>query len=161
LSGKEMSFNNYVDADAAWALVSDFDDTACAIIKHTNPAGVGLGQTPAQAYIKALATDPVSAFGGIVAFNRSVDAEAAQEVVKIFTEVVIAPEYDAAAVEVLQSKKNLRVLRVKERRGGRKLEFRQISGGMLVQTADDHKLDPLELKVVTARQPTDEEVRAL
>src|SRR5262249_536489 len=107
------------------------------------------------------ATDPVSAFGGIVAFNRPIDAGAAQEVVKIFTEVVIAPEYDATALEVLQSKKNLRVIRVKERRGGRKLEFRQISGGMRVQTADDHKVDPLELKVVTARQPTDEEVRAL
>jgi len=161
LSGKEMSFNNYVDADAAWNLVSDFDDTACAIIKHTNPAGVGLGETPAEAYTKALATDPVSAFGGIVAFNRSVDAEAAQELVKIFTEVIIAPEYDAAALEILQTKKNLRVLRLKKRREGKKLEFRQISSGMLVQTADDHKLDPSKLKVVSARQPTDEELRAL
>jgi phosphoribosylaminoimidazolecarboxamide formyltransferase / IMP cyclohydrolase len=161
LSGKEMSFNNYVDADAAWNLVSDFDDTACAIIKHTNPAGVGLGQTPAEAYTKALATDPVSAFGGIVAFNQSVDAEAAQELVKIFTEVVIAPEYDAAAREVLQAKKNLRVLRVKVSRAGKKLEFRQISSGMLVQTADDHKLDPEALKVVTTRPPTEEELRAL
>ena len=161
LSGKEMSFNNYVDADAAWQLVSDFDDTACAIIKHTNPAGVGLGERPAEAYTKALATDPVSAFGGIVAFNRSVDVEAAQELVKIFIEVIIAPEYDADALKVLQTKKNLRVLRVKGERGGRKLEFRQISSGMLVQTADDHKLDPLELKVVTVRQPTDEELRAL
>jgi phosphoribosylaminoimidazolecarboxamide formyltransferase/IMP cyclohydrolase len=161
LSGKEMSFNNYVDADAAWNLVSDFDHTACAIIKHTNPAGVGLGDTPAAAYTKALATDPVSAFGGIVAFNRTVDAGAAQEVVKIFTEVVLAPEYDAAALEILQTKKNLRVLRLQKIGGGKKLEFRQISGGMLVQTADDHKLDPLELKIVTARHPTDEEVRAL
>ena len=161
LSGKEMSFNNYVDADAAWNLVSDFDDTACAIIKHTNPAGVGLGETPAEAYTKALATDPVSAFGGIVAFNRPVNADAAQAVVKIFTEVIIAPEYDAPALAILQTKKNLRVLRSKEQQGGRKLEFRQISGGMLVQTADDHKLDPLELKVVTARHPSDEELRAL
>jgi len=161
LSGKEMSFNNYVDADAAWNLVSDFDDTACAIIKHTNPAGVGLGETPAEAYKKALATDPVSAFGGIVAFNRKVDTEAAQELIKIFTEVIIAPEYDAAALEILQTKKNLRVLRLKKPRTGKKLEFRQISGGMLVQTADDHNLDPLELKVVSARQPTDEEIRAL
>jgi phosphoribosylaminoimidazolecarboxamide formyltransferase/IMP cyclohydrolase len=162
LSGKEMSFNNYVDADAAWHLVSDFDETACAIVKHTNPAGVGLGETVAQAYTKALATDPVSAFGGIVAFNRTVNAEAAQELVKIFTEVIIAPEYDAAALEILQTKKNLRVIRLKEQRSsGQKLEFRQISGGMLVQTADDHKLDPLELKVVSARQPTDEEIRAL
>ena len=161
LSGKEMSFNNYVDADAAWNLVSDFDETACAIIKHTNPAGVGLGETGAEAYTKALATDPVSAFGGIVAFNRRVDAAAAQEVIKIFTEVVIAQDYDAAALEILQTKKNLRVLRVKQRKAGKKLEFRQISSGMLVQTADDHKLDPKDLKVVTAREPTEEEIRAL
>jgi phosphoribosylaminoimidazolecarboxamide formyltransferase/IMP cyclohydrolase len=161
LSGKEMSFNNYVDADAAWNLVSDFDDTACAIIKHTNPAGVGLGQTAAEAYTKALATDPVSAFGGIVAFNQTVDSVAAQEVVKIFTEVVIAPEYDVPALEILKAKKNLRVLRLKKAKAGKKLEFRQVSGGMLVQTADDHKLDPRELKVVTARQPTGEEIRAL
>jgi phosphoribosylaminoimidazolecarboxamide formyltransferase/IMP cyclohydrolase len=161
LSGKEMSFNNYVDADAAWNLVSDFDEIACAIIKHTNPAGVGLGETPAEAYTKALATDPVSAFGGIVAFNRSVDAAAAQEVIKVFTEVVIAPDYDSAALEILQTRKNLRVLRVKERKAGKKLEFRQISSGMLVQTADDHKLDPQKLKVVTTRQPTDQEMRAL
>jgi phosphoribosylaminoimidazolecarboxamide formyltransferase/IMP cyclohydrolase len=161
LSGKEMSFNNYVDADAAWNLVSDFDDSACAIIKHTNPAGVGLGETAAEAYTKALATDPVSAFGGIVAFNRPVNAEAAQAVVQIFTEVIIAPEYDAAALPILQAKKNLRVLRLKEQQGGRKLEFRQISGGMLVQTADDHKLDPMAIKIVTARHPTDEELRAL
>ena len=161
LSGKEMSFNNYVDADAAWNLVSDFDETACAVIKHTNPAGVGLGEIPAEAYTKALATDPVSAFGGIVAFNRSVDAEAAHELVKIFTEVIIAPEYDPAALEILRSKKNLRVLRLKEQQGDPKLEFRQISGGMLVQTADDHKLNPLELKVVSTRQPNDEEIRAL
>ena len=161
LSGKEMSFNNYVDADAAWNLVSDFDETACAIIKHTNPAGVGLGETPAEAYTKALATDPVSAFGGIVAFNRSVDSNAAQEVIKIFTEVVIAPGYDGAALEILQTKKNLRVLRLKKGTGGKKLEFRQISGGMLIQSADDHKLVPQNLKVVTTRQPTDEELRAL
>ena len=95
-----MSFNNYVDAEAAWQLVCDFEQTACAIIKHTNPAGVGLGETPAEAYQKALATDPVSAFGGIVAFNRKVDAAAAQEVTKIFTEVVIAPDYDAEALEI-------------------------------------------------------------
>jgi len=161
LSGKEMSFNNYVDADAAWALVNDFEQTACAIIKHTNPAGVGLGQTPGEAYTKALATDPVSAFGGIVAFNQTVDDNAAQEVVKIFTEVVIAPDYSVPALEILKTKKNLRVLRVVQDKGKKKLEFRQISGGMLVQTADDHQLDPATLKVVTTRAPSDEEMRAL
>ncbi|HEX6717380.1 MAG TPA: bifunctional phosphoribosylaminoimidazolecarboxamide formyltransferase/IMP cyclohydrolase [Pyrinomonadaceae bacterium] len=161
LSGKEMSFNNYVDADAAWGLVNDFERTVCAIIKHTNPAGVALGETPAEAYKKALATDPVSAFGGIVAFNRVVDEAAAQEVIKIFTEVVIAPDYEAPALEILQTKKNLRVLRLLSVGADKWLEFRHIHGGMLVQTADDHKLDPQQLKVVTTRQPTDEEIRAL
>ncbi|HEY6661136.1 MAG TPA: bifunctional phosphoribosylaminoimidazolecarboxamide formyltransferase/IMP cyclohydrolase, partial [Pyrinomonadaceae bacterium] len=161
LSGKEMSFNNYVDADAAWALVCDFEQTACAIIKHTNPAGAGVGETTTEAYKKALATDPVSAFGGIVAFNQPVDTDAAQEVVKIFTEVVIAPDYDAAALEVLKARKNLRVLRLKKDGPSRRLEYRQIRGGMLVQTADDHKLDAQQLKVVTTRKPSDEEIRAL
>lgn len=161
LSGKEMSFNNYVDADAAWSLVNDFEQTACAIIKHTNPAGVGLGNTTAEAYTKALATDPVSAFGGIVAFNQTIDENAAQEVIKIFTEVVVAPDYAAPALEILKTKKNLRVLRVAPEIANKKLEFRQISGGMLVQTADDHRLDPGQLKVVTTRTPSDEEMRAL
>ena len=155
-----MSFNNYVDAEAAWQLVCDFEDTACAIIKHTNPAGVGLGNSPAEAYQKALATDPVSAFGGIVAFNCTVDAAAAQEATKIFTEVVIAPDYDPEALEVLRTKKNLRVIRMAMRRD-EGIEFKQIGGGMLVQTADDHKLDAEQLKVVTTRKPSDEEIRAL
>ena len=111
LGGKEMSFNNYVDADAAWQLVCDFDDKACAIIKHTNPAGAATGATAEEAYRRALACDPVSAFGGIVAFNRTVDVAAAQAVVEIFVEVIIAPDFDEAALEVLTAKKNLRVLR--------------------------------------------------
>jgi phosphoribosylaminoimidazolecarboxamide formyltransferase / IMP cyclohydrolase len=161
LSGKEMSFNNYVDAEAAWQLVCDFHDTACAIIKHTNPAGVGLGETPVEAYVKALATDPVSAFGGIVAFNRAVDSAAAEQVTKIFTEVVIAPDYEPAALELLQTKKNLRVVRMNGAGQTDELEFRQISGGVLVQTKDVHELRKEDLKVVTERQPTDEEIRAL
>jgi phosphoribosylaminoimidazolecarboxamide formyltransferase/IMP cyclohydrolase len=161
LSGKEMSFNNYVDAEAAWQLVCDFHDTACAIIKHTNPAGVGLGEPPVEAYVKALATDPVSAFGGIVAFNRAVDSAAAEQVTKIFTEVVIAPDYEPAALELLQTKKNLRVVRMNGAGQTDELEFRQISGGVLVQTKDVHELRTEDLKVVTERQPTDEEIRAL
>ena len=161
LSGKEMSFNNYVDAEAAWQLVCDFEQIACAIIKHTNPAGAALGDTPAEAYQKALATDPVSAFGGIVAFNRRVDAAAAQEVTKIFTEVVIAPDYDPEALELLRSKKNLRVIRMNSMEQSRKVEVKEIGGGMLVQTADDHKLSSDELKVVTERKPSEEEIRAL
>ncbi|HJS25160.1 MAG TPA: bifunctional phosphoribosylaminoimidazolecarboxamide formyltransferase/IMP cyclohydrolase [Pyrinomonadaceae bacterium] len=161
LSGKEMSFNNYVDADAAWLLVSDFDQTACAIIKHTNPSGVGLGETVVEAYQKALATDPISAFGGIVAFNRPVDLAAAQEVTKIFTEVIVAPNYDAAALELLRSKKNLRVIRVSSLERTEELEYKQISGGMLVQTKDVHKLGEKDLRAVTTKIPTTEEIRAL
>jgi phosphoribosylaminoimidazolecarboxamide formyltransferase/IMP cyclohydrolase len=161
LSGKEMSFNNYVDAEAAWQLVCDFDQTACAIIKHTNPAGVGLGNTPAEAYRKALATDPVSAFGGIVAFNCKVDAAAAEEATKIFTEVVIASDYDPQALEVLRAKKNLRVIRMNRREQSRKFEVKQIGGGMLVQTPDDHRLAAADLKIVTERKPTEDELRAL
>ena len=161
LSGKEMSFNNYVDADAAWQLVCDFEPTTCAIIKHTNPAGVGQGETVAVAYQKALATDPVSAFGGIVAVNRPIDAAAAQEITKIFTEVVIAPGYDAAAIEILQGKKNLRVLRMNSVEPIKGVEYKQISGGMLVQTRDTHQLRASDLKVVTTRQPSEEEIRAL
>ncbi|HEX8846002.1 MAG TPA: bifunctional phosphoribosylaminoimidazolecarboxamide formyltransferase/IMP cyclohydrolase [Pyrinomonadaceae bacterium] len=161
LSGKEMSFNNYMDADAAWQLVCDFDGTACAIIKHMNPAGAGTGASAEEAYRRALATDPVSAFGGIVAFNREVDERAARALTEIFTEVVIAPGYDEAALEVLRAKKNLRVLSAgePERVGG--LDYRTITGGMLVQTRDTHRLTPGDLKVVTKRPPTEEEVRAL
>lgn len=161
LSGKEMSFNNYVDADAAWQLVCDFEATSCAIIKHTNPAGVGQGETVAEAYQKALATDPDSAFGGIVALNRPVNAAAAREIAKIFTEVVIAPDYEPSALEILQAKKNLRVLRLSSTQAGKGLEYRQISGGMLVQTRDTHKLKREDLKIVSARQPTETEIRAL
>jgi phosphoribosylaminoimidazolecarboxamide formyltransferase/IMP cyclohydrolase len=161
LSGKEMSYNNFVDADAAWQLVCDFDDLACAIIKHTNPAGVALGTSPEEAYRRALATDPTSAFGGIVAFNREVDETAARAVVEIFTEVVIAPDFDAAALEVLRAKKNLRVLRAGEPRVAAGLEYKQITGGMLVQTRDTHRLTRDDLKLVSKRAPTDEETSAL
>ena len=161
LSGKEMSYNNYVDADAAWQLVCDFDETACAIIKHTNPAGVGLGPSVEEAYRRALSTDPVSAFGGIVAFNRPVDERAARAVIEIFTEVVIAPGYEDAAIEILRTKKNLRVLRVDAGARAAGLEYKQVTGGMLVQTRDTHRLNADDLKVVTERTPSDEEVRAL
>ena len=161
LSGKEMSFNNYVDADAAWQLVCDFDETACAIIKHTNPAGVGLGKTAEEAYRRALATDRVSAFGGIVAFNCPVDEAAAKAAIEIFTEVLIAPSYDDEALQVLSSKKNLRVLRALPLPRTESIEYRQISGGMLVQTRDTHRLSDADLKVVSKRAPTEDEIRAL
>ena len=158
LSGKEMSFNNYVDADAAWQLVSDFDELACAIIKHTNPAGVAVSNTAEQAYRRALACDPVSAFGGIVAFNTAVDEAAARAVVEIFTEVIIAPEYRDAALDILKTKKNLRVLKTEKRKSEEAMEYKQISGGMLVQTQDTHRLTRKELKVVTRSTPNEQEI---
>jgi phosphoribosylaminoimidazolecarboxamide formyltransferase/IMP cyclohydrolase len=164
LNGKEMSFNNYVDAEAAWQLVSDFPDLACAIIKHTNPAGVALGASGEEAYRRALATDPTSAFGGIVALNASVDEPAARAIVEIFTEVIIAPGYDPAALEVLKTKKNLRVLRLPDAPAIKqplKLEYKQVSGGMLVQTRDTHELKREDLKVVTKRKPSDDEIADL
>jgi phosphoribosylaminoimidazolecarboxamide formyltransferase/IMP cyclohydrolase len=163
LGGKEMSFNNYIDADAAWRLVCEFDDIACAIIKHTNPAGVALGKTTEEAYRRALETDPVSAFGGIVAFNQTVEADTAKAVTEIFTEVIVAPNYDEDALEILRAKKNLRILQVDtdgyDFEG--EIEYKQISGGMLIQTSDNHVLDPEDLKVVTERKPTDEEIKAM
>ena len=161
LSGKEMSYNNYLDTDAAWQLVSDFDELTCAIVKHTNPAGVGQDSDAQRAYRKALQTDPVSAFGGIVAFNRPVDEAAAKAVIEIFTEAIVAPDYELAALEVLRSKKNLRVLRAKKASAAFEHEFRQISGGMLGQTRDTHELTKDGLKVVSKRQPTSEEIDAL
>ena len=167
LHGKEMSFNNYVDAEAAWNLVNDFDDRAVTIIKHTNPSGVGIGGTNEEAYRRALSTDPVSAFGGIVAFNRPVDAEAAKSVIEVFSEVIVAPEYDEEALEIFKSKKNLRVLRVAggnaavTERVERALEYKQISGGFLAQEQDIYKVSESELKVVSKNQPTDADTRAM
>jgi phosphoribosylaminoimidazolecarboxamide formyltransferase/IMP cyclohydrolase len=164
LAGKEMSFNNYVDADAAWQLVSDLDDPACAIIKHTNPAGVALGKSAEEAYRRALVTDPTSAFGGIVAFNRMLDEAAARAVIEMFTEVIIALDYEPGALEILERKKNLRVLRplnVDAPEQSFDYEYKQISGGMLVQTRDTHKLKREDLKVVTKREPTEDEINDL
>jgi phosphoribosylaminoimidazolecarboxamide formyltransferase/IMP cyclohydrolase len=161
LSGKEMSYNNYLDSDAAWQLVCDFAETTCAIIKHTNPAGVGQGESAVQAYRKARETDPISAFGGIVACNRTIDYSAAQAIIEIFTEVVIAPDYLPDALEILKTKKNLRVLRAGQTTLPPGLEFRHIGGGILAQTRDTLVLNESDLKVVTKRAPTVEEMRAL
>jgi phosphoribosylaminoimidazolecarboxamide formyltransferase/IMP cyclohydrolase len=161
LHGKEMSFNNYVDAEAAWNLVRDFDERAVAIIKHTNPSGVGTGDSNSEAYKRALSTDPVSAFGGIVAFNRTVDAEAAALVGEVFTEVVVAPDFEPEAVTLLASKKNLRILRMDADDAPEWLEYKQISGGFLVQDRDLAKVAPSDLRVVSKRQPTESEVRAM
>lgn len=161
LHGKEMSFNNYVDAETAWNLVNEFDELAVAIIKHTNPSGVGVGTSNEEAYRRALATDPVSAFGGIVAFNRTVDATVAASVNEVFTEVVVAPDFDENALEIFKTKKNLRVLRVSTATAPDRFEYKQISGGMLIQEKDAFKISPDDLRFVTERKPTEDEIRAI
>lgn len=160
LHGKEMSYNNYLDADAAWNLVQDFDELTVAIIKHTNPSGVGVGTTNLEAYKRALSTDPVSAFGGIVAFSRKVDAETAKAAIEVFSEVIVAPEYDDEALEIFRSKKNLRVLKVKSGNASG-TDYRQISGGFLAQQQDVHRLNRGDLRIVTERKPSDDEIDAM
>ena len=135
LHGKAMSYNNYVDADAAWRAALDFDEPAVAIIKHTNPCGIAVAESLSVAHSKALATDPVSAFGGVVACNRPVDAATAAGIAEVFTEVVVAPGFDAAAVDVLQAKKNLRLLVVADPTRAA-VDWRAVSGGLLMQAAD-------------------------
>lgn len=137
LHGKQMSYNNFVDADAARRAAFDFLEPAVAIIKHANPCGIAVGIDPEEAYRKAFATDPVSAFGGVVAVNRAVSRELAEAMSEVFTEVIIAPDFDDDALAVLTEKKNLRILRVEGPHPGRRREGRTISGGMLMQSIDD------------------------
>lgn len=139
--GKEMSYNNYVDADAARRAAYDHTEPAVAIIKHANPCGIAVGLDIAEAYRKAFDTDPVSAFGGVVAANRQVTREMAEAMAEVFTEVVVAPAYDAGALEVFSAKKNLRVLQVEGPHMGRRMEVRTISGGVLVQSVDTIEAD--------------------
>ena len=164
LQGKALSYNNVADTDAAFELIAEFDpaaSAAVAIIKHANPCGVALGRDLEQAYQRALQCDPVSAFGGIVAVNRRLDAAAARAMVEIFTEVVICPEADDEAVEVFAGKKNLRLLvtgALPDPRA-RGETFRSVAGGFLVQTRDDAHVTEADLKIVTRRAPTEQEVR--
>lgn len=163
LHGKEMSFNNYVDAEAAWDLVNEFDELAVAIIKHTNPSGVGIGVTNEEAYRRALSTDPVSAFGGIVAFNRPVDASVAVLVNEVFTEVILAPDFSADALEIFKTKKNVRVLKVDPKAGkeGSAIEYKQISGGFLVQDRDTKSVKANELTIVSRETPSAQQLQAM
>jgi len=154
LQGKELSYNNIADADAAWDCVRSFEEPACVIIKHANPCGVAVGGSAAEAYAKAFKTDPTSAFGGIIAFNRTVDAAAAQAVSKQFVEVVIAPAFDEAARGVLSAKQNVRLLTLAPGSAQNDFDFKRVGGGLLVQTPDVHALKPADLKVVTAKAPT-------
>jgi phosphoribosylaminoimidazolecarboxamide formyltransferase/IMP cyclohydrolase len=160
LHGRELSFNNLVDASAAWAVASDFDESAVAVIKHTNPCGLASHEDVAEAYRRAYQGDPVSAYGGIVAYNRPVTLEAAEAMSPIFYEVVIAPGYGPEALEALKKKRNLRILVVplEEERSVTGLEARQIVGGFLMQTPDDARDDPASWKTVTQKQPTPEQL---
>ncbi len=161
LQGKELSYNNVGDADAAWECVKTFSDPACVIVKHANPCGVAIGGTALAAYQRAFQTDPTSAFGGIIAFNRPLDAPTAEAVAKQFVEVVIAPGYDAAARKALESKTNVRVLAVPIAAGGNRYDFKRVGGGLLVQTPDAKNVEAAELRVVSRKKPTDGELRDL
>ncbi len=159
LQGKELSYNNLVDLDAAWQLIREFDRPASAVIKHTNPCGCAEGSTLAESYRRAFEADPISAFGSVLAFNRAVDRETAEEIAKTFVEAIAAPGYDAAARELLAAKKNLRLLAVS--RAPEEPVVKSISGGYLVQTPDTHRLERGECQVKTERTPSEEEWRAL
>jgi phosphoribosylaminoimidazolecarboxamide formyltransferase / IMP cyclohydrolase len=173
LQGKELSYNNIADADAAWECVKSFDAgdgaAACVIVKHANPCGAAVGADAAQAYQKALQTDPTSAFGGIIAFNVALDGDAAAQVAKQFVEVLIAPAFSAEARAVFAAKANTRLLQIALPPGGDSTfaqgrnaqDVKRVGSGLLIQTADNHVLRTADLKVVTKRQPTAEQLRDL
>jgi phosphoribosylaminoimidazolecarboxamide formyltransferase/IMP cyclohydrolase len=159
LQGKELSYNNLVDLDACWAMVSEFEQTAVVIVKHTNPCGVALGDTVESAYVRALEADPVSAFGGVIGVNRVVDGAAAKEMAKLFVEAIVAPDFTADALAALGAKKNLRVLRIAPTAPTKVVK--QISGGFLLQDEDRAPVNAETLSCPTARKPTAEETAAL
>ena len=163
MQGKELSFNNILDLDAAWRLATEIDEPACVIVKHTNPCGTGTGANPLEAYERAWACDPTSAFGGILAFNERVDASTARKVTGQFVEAVIAPGFAAEALKVLGKKANLRVMNMDttgiHKAGG--FDLRRVMGGLLAQQWDLHQLERDRCEVVTRRAPTEEEWKAL
>ena len=160
LHGKALSFNNYADIDAAWAIVSGFEEPAVSIVKHANPCGFGLGPDPHMAYLRALSTDRESSFGGIVAFNHPVDAEAAKPVTERFFECIIAPQFEPGALELLRGKKNVRLLEAASGPTGNAFEIRGAAGGYLAQEADSWQGEQ-SWTVATERQPTQQEIEAL
>jgi phosphoribosylaminoimidazolecarboxamide formyltransferase / IMP cyclohydrolase len=155
VQGKELSYNNIADADAAWECVKQFDQPACVIVKHANPCGVAVAASLQGAYERAFATDPVSAFGGILAFNRDLDGPAAQALTQQFAEVIIAPRVTPEALRILGAKPNLRVLEVPLAREVQAHDYKRIGGGLLVQSADGRMVERSELRVVTRKQPGD------
>ncbi|HWQ38052.1 MAG TPA: bifunctional phosphoribosylaminoimidazolecarboxamide formyltransferase/IMP cyclohydrolase [Burkholderiales bacterium] len=154
LQGKELSYNNIADADAAWECVKTLEQPACVIVKHANPCGAAVADSPVEAYRRAFATDPVSAFGGIIAFNRELDGPAAEAVGQQFVEVIIAPKVSVAARDVLAHKQNVRVLEVPDGQGVNDFDYQRVGGGLLVQTPDARNVGAAELKVVTLKSPT-------
>jgi len=164
LQGKELSYNNIADADAAWECVKCFDGPACVIVKHANPCGVAVAEDSSAAYAKAFKTDPTSAFGGIIAFNREVDRGAAELVAKQFVEVLIAPSYSADALAVFAAKANTRVLRIALPAAGagrNAHDLKRVGSGLLIQTADNHDIGEGDLNVVTTKAPTREQTADL
>ena len=165
LHGKELSYNNILDADAAWRAATEFDEQAVAVIKHTNACGLAVHPDQAEAYRRAFEGDSVSAYGGILGFNRPVTGEAAEALRRVFFEVIVAPGYEDEALEVLQKKRDLRILRVPEAPagglGGEALQVRRVSGGLLLQTADAIAEDPTAWQVVTQRAPSEAELADL
>ncbi len=161
LQGKELSYNNIADSDAAWECVRTFEAPACVIVKHANPCGVAVAESAVAAYQKAFKTDPTSAFGGIIAFNRQVDLATAQAVSEQFMEVLLAPSYTAEALELLAAKKNVRVLELAMGNGKNDFDIKRVGGGWLVQDPDAFELDTSTLKVVTKKQPTEQQMQDL
>jgi phosphoribosylaminoimidazolecarboxamide formyltransferase / IMP cyclohydrolase len=161
VQGKELSYNNIADSDAAWECVKSFAEPACVIVKHANPCGVAIGETPLAAYRKAFQTDPVSAFGGILAFNRALDRETAEAIGGQFAEVLIAPRVEPDALKVLEKKANVRVLEVPLSHEAQAHDYKRVGGGVLVQTSDAHVLGKEDCKVVTKKQPGEAQWRDL
>jgi phosphoribosylaminoimidazolecarboxamide formyltransferase/IMP cyclohydrolase len=159
LQGKELSFNNIVDLQAAWDLAQEFQEPVVAIIKHTNPCGTAVAPTLSEAYLRALECDPVSAFGGVIGVNRTIDAATATEMAKLFLEVIAAPKFDDAAREIFAGKKNLRLVEVEAME--QKWVLKNVSGGLLLQDNDMRPLTDADLKVVTDRKPTAQEMKDL
>ncbi len=160
LNGKELSYNNIIDVQAAWALVKEFEQNACVIIKHTNPCGTAIADTLAEAYDKALNADPVSAYGGIIAFNRQVDVVTARKAAQTFMECIIAPGYDEEALAIFQAKKNLRVLEM-EISSAAELQVKSVEGGFVIQESDQGTVTAADLQVVTEKAPTEKEITDL
>ena len=161
IQGKELSYNNIADADAAWECVKTFDEPACVIVKHANPCGAAIGASSREAYERAFATDPAAAFGGIVAFNRELDAATAGAVSKQFVELVIAPEFDAEARKVFAAKPNVRVLSVSLARAAQTYDFKRVGGGLLVQSPDARNVQTSGLRTVTRLKPTQAQIADL